>query len=52
MEVVDTRLYGQDPSEDTKDDSGHGMLDQDSPMWASDHRGVASSFVLKQYLRR
>jgi endonuclease/exonuclease/phosphatase family metal-dependent hydrolase len=48
VEVVDTKLYGQDPSEETKDDAGHGMLDQDSPMWASDHRGVASSFVLKQ----
>ena len=34
------KLYGQDPSEDTKSDPGHGMLDNDSPMWASDHRAI------------
>ena len=33
-------MYGQDPSEDTKSDPGHGMLDNDSPMWASDHRAI------------
>lgn len=34
------KLYGQDPSENTKNDPGHGMLDSDSPMWASDHRAI------------
>ena len=42
--VIDTHLVGQDPSEDTKNDPGHGMLDRDSPLWASDHRGVVSTF--------
>ena len=42
--MIDTHLVGQDPSEDTKNDPGHGMLDRDSPLWASDHRGVVSTF--------
>ena len=33
-------LLGQSASEDTRNDPGHGMLDSDSPMWASDHRAV------------
>lgn len=37
-------LTGQDASEETRGDPGHGMLDQDSPLWSSDHRGVVASF--------
>jgi endonuclease/exonuclease/phosphatase family metal-dependent hydrolase len=48
VHVTETRLVGQDPSEETKDDPGHGMLDGDSPMWASDHRGVVTTFVSKR----
>ena len=33
-------VLGQATSEDTRNDPGHGMLDSDSPMWASDHRAV------------
>ena len=33
-------VLGQAASEDTRNDPGHGMLDSDSPMWASDHRAV------------
>jgi endonuclease/exonuclease/phosphatase family metal-dependent hydrolase len=45
VSVIDTRLIGQDPLASTQHDPGHGMLDQDSPLWASDHRGVVSTFV-------
>ena len=37
-------VVGQDAEASTKDDPGHGMLDGDSPMWASDHRGVFAEF--------
>jgi len=37
-------VVGQDAEASTKDDPGHGMLDGDSPMWASDHRGVVAEF--------
>lgn len=42
-------LLGQDATEDTRDNvsEGGGMLDADSPVWASDHRGVFADFVLR-----
>ena len=33
-------VFGQSASADTRNDPRHGMLDSDSPMWASDHRAV------------
>ena len=33
-------VLGQEPTERTKDDPGHGMLDKDSPLFASDHRAI------------
>ena len=45
VEVIDTRLVGQHALQSTRNDPGHGMLDPDSPLWASDHRGVVSSFI-------
>ena len=42
--VVRARLIGQDATPETKNDPGHGMLDQDSPLYASDHRGVVVEF--------
>ena len=33
-------VLGQAPTERTKGDPGHGMLDKDSPLYASDHRAI------------
>eukprot|EP00946_MAST-07B_sp_MAST-7B-sp1_P001999 g1999.t1 len=45
--VSDVAVVGQDAESSTADDPGHGMLDRDSPMWASDHRGVVAEFRLE-----
>ena len=45
--VNDVAVVGQDAEPSTADDPGHGMLDMDSPMWASDHRGVVAEFRLE-----
>ena len=42
------QVVGQDPEVSTATDKGHGMLDIDSPMWASDHRGVVAEFRLHE----
>ena len=38
-------VLGQDASEETRGEPGHGMLDGNSPMWASDHRAVMLTLV-------
>ena len=38
-------VLGLDASEETRGEPGHGMLDGNSPMWASDHRAVMLTLV-------
>ena len=45
--VSQASLVGQNALESTQGDPGHGMLDADSPMWASDHRGLLVEFEFK-----
>ena len=44
---VSAALIAQEPEISTVNDPGHGMLDRDSPLWASDHRGLLATFRLK-----
>lgn len=48
INCVKVKLVGQEATLDTKDNvsEGGGMLDHDSPVWASDHRGVWAEFNL------
>ena len=44
--VLSCKLIGQDPTPETENDAGNGMLDPDSRLYASDHRGVLVEFEL------
>ena len=46
LRAVRAGLAGQDPTADTQgqESRGGGMLDPDSPVWASDHRAVYADF--------
>lgn len=46
--VSKVMLKGQDATEDTRDQKseGGGMLDTDSPVWASDHRAVLAHLMI------
>jgi hypothetical protein len=48
LRVVRCGLLGQEPTPDTAENAGRegiGMLDLESPVWASDHRAVYADFV-------
>ena len=50
VSISDSRVIGQKPTADTEhlvgSREGLGMLDEDSPVWASDHYGLVSDFLI------
>jgi len=46
VSVRDAWLIGQDPVQGTEHSDPVGMVHEDSPLWASDHRGVVADYDL------